>query len=295
LTELTRRIVFGVIAAPLALIIVFAGGAALAGLLAVASAIAAWEFFRIARAAGHAPFADFGSAIAGILPLAVHARYLGLLQPRLAYLAVALLVLLSIAIWARGAAQRPLGAVATTALGILYTGGLLSFAYALRYHDYAVGGVMWGGGRIPIAAGGVLLTFPVLLTWATDIGAFAVGRSIGGTKLIPAVSPGKTISGAIGGVVTSVIVAFLYVVFVLRPVAQLGMTWAGIICFGVVVSVAGQLGDLVESLLKRDAGVKDSGALLPGHGGVLDRVDSLLFVLPTAHLLLGWLLLPAPR
>lgn len=281
------------VAAPLTLAVVLAGGAPLAALVAVASAIAAWEFYRIARAAGHAPLSDLGCALAGLFPLAVHARYLGLVQPRLAYLAVVLIVLMSVSIWARGAAGRPLGAVATTVFGVLYTGGLLSFGYALRYHDYAAGGVHIGS--IPIAAGGVLLGLPVLLTWATDIGAYAVGRTIGGRKLIPAVSPGKTVAGAIGGLAASVLVTWLYVSFILRPTAQLAMTWKGIVLFGLLVSVAAQVGDLFESLLKREAGVKDSSTLLPGHGGVLDRLDSLFFVLPAAHLLLGWLLLPAPR
>jgi phosphatidate cytidylyltransferase len=170
---------------------------------------------------------------------------------------------------------------------------LLSFGYTLRNHQYAVGGVQLGA--IPIEAGGVVLGLPLVLTWATDIGAFFVGRTVGGRKLIPAVSPGKTLSGAIGGVVVSVLVSWLYVAFVLRPTAQLALTTVGIIVFGVVISIAAQVGDLVESLLKREAGVKDSGSLLPGHGGVLDRLDSLLFVLPTAQLLYGWLLIPAPR
>jgi phosphatidate cytidylyltransferase len=293
LSELTRRIAFGVVAAPLALAIVFVGDAALAGLLAVASAIAAWELFRIAKAAGHAPLGDVGCALAGLFPLAIHAVYLGLIQPRITYLAIILIALLSISVWTRGASGRPLGAVAITVLGVLYTGGLLSFGYALRYHDYAVGVVEWGA--IPIAAGGVLLGLPLLLTWATDIGAFAVGRTVGGPKLIPAVSPGKTVSGAIGGLAMSVLVAWLYVRYALQPATQLALSPAGIVVFGLTISVAAQLGDLVESLLKREAGVKDSSTLLPGHGGILDRLDSLFFVLPTAHLLLGFLLLPAPR
>lgn len=293
MSELTRRILFGVIAAPLALVIVLVGGAALAGLLAVVSAIAAWEFYRIARAAGHAPLADLGCALAGLLPLAVHAHYLGLVQPRLAYLAAVLLLVLSVAIWTRGVSGRPLGATATTVLGVLYTGGLLSFAYAIRYHDYAAGGTRVGS--FLVAAGGVLLGLPLLLTWASDTGAFAVGRIVGGPKLIPSVSPAKTISGAIGGLVTSVLVTWLYVAFALRPAAQLAMTWRGVLLFGVVISVVAQVGDIFESMLKREAGVKDSSTLLPGHGGVLDRMDSLFFVLPVAHLVLGWLLLPAPR
>lgn len=293
MSELTTRIAFAVVAAPLALVIVFAGGPALAGLLAVVSAIGAWEFYRMARAAGHAPFTDLGCALAGLLPLAVHAVHLGLLQPRLSYLAVTLILLLALALWLRGPAAKPMGAVATTVLGAMYTGGLLGFGYAIRNHDYAIGGVEWG--RIPIAAGGVLLGLPLVLTWATDIGAFFVGRTIGGRKLMPSVSPGKTVSGAVGGLVASVIGAWVYVQFALRPVAQLSFSTLGLLIFGVTISVAAQVGDLVESLLKREAGVKDSSNLLPGHGGILDRLDSLFFVLPVAYLLLGWLLLPAPR
>jgi phosphatidate cytidylyltransferase len=261
--------------------------------LAVASAIGAWELYRMARVAGYTPLSDLGCAMAGLLPLAVHARYLDILEPRMAYLAMPLLVLLAVVIWARGTEGKPLGAAAITALGALYTGGLLSFGYAIRYHDYAAGGIQLG--PVQLAAGGVLLGLPVVLTWATDTGAFFVGRTIGGRKLIPAVSPGKTVSGAIGGVVTSVLVTWLYVTYALKPAAQLALSPWGIVIFGVTISVAAQLGDLVESLLKREAGVKDSSKLLPGHGGVLDRLDSLFFVLPTAHLLLGWLLLPAPR
>jgi phosphatidate cytidylyltransferase len=293
MSELAKRVVVGVIAAPLALAIVLAGGPAFAGLLAVTSAVAAWEFYRIARAAGHAPLSDFGCAVAGLIPLAVHARYLNLYQPRAMHLAIVLIVLFSVVIWARGASGKPLGAVATTTLGALYTGGLLSFGYNIRYHDYAIGGADLG--PIPIAAGAVLLGLPLLITWASDIGAFAVGRTVGGPKLIPAVSPGKTVSGAIGGLAASVLMAWVYVTYVLVPVAQLALAPVGVIGFGILISIAAQLGDLVESLLKREAGVKDSSNLLPGHGGVLDRLDSLFFVLPVALVLLDWLLIPAPR
>lgn len=293
MSELTKRVLFGLAAAPVALAAVFAGGAALAALLAVASAIAAWEFYRLARAAGHMPMSDLGCALAGIFPLAVHARYLGLIQPRLAYLAAVLVLVMSAVIWTRGAAGKPLGAAAVTVFGALYTGGLMSFGYALRYHDYAVGGVR--AGQVLIAAGAIVLTLPIIVTWATDIGAFFVGRAVGGRKLMPGVSPGKTVSGALGGIVASVLIAWLYVALALRPAAQLTLSPAGIIVFGAVISVAAQVGDLFESLMKREAGVKDSSTLLPGHGGVLDRMDSLFFVLPIAHLLLGWLLIPAHR
>jgi phosphatidate cytidylyltransferase len=134
------------------------------------------------------------------------------------------------------------------------------------------------------------VAYPLLLTWASDIGAYAVGRLVGGPKLIPSVSPGKTISGALGGVAAAVLVSWFYVPLVLAPYAQLALApWERVV-LGIVLSVAAQIGDLAESLLKRDAGVKDSSRIIPGHGGLLDRFDSLLFVLPVAALLLAPLL-----
>jgi phosphatidate cytidylyltransferase len=293
MSELTKRVITALVLAPLTLAIVFVGGAPLAGLLAIASALGAWEFYRIARASGHEPLSDLGCAVAGITPLVVHARQLGLYEPQFGHLAVVVIAIMCVALWMRGSSGKPIAAVATTLMGIVYTGGMLSFAYAMRYHDYAVDGVRLGS--MHIAAGGVLLGLPVLLTWATDIGAFQVGRMVGGRKLMPSVSPGKTMSGAIGGLVFAVIIAWLYVRFALRPVAQLAFTPMGLIVFAVVVSVVGQIGDLFESMLKREGGVKDSSQLIPGHGGVLDRLDSLFFVLPVAFVLMNWLLIPAPR
>ena len=140
-----------------------------------------------------------------------------------------------------------------------------------------------------------VVALPLALTWGTDIAAYFVGRAFGKRKLMPSVSPGKTVAGAIGGLVAAVLIALAWERLVLRPVAQLGMRPWNTILFGAVVSVAAQVGDLAESLLKREAGVKDSSHLIPGHGGVLDRFDSLLFVLPVAYLLLGWMLIFAPR
>jgi phosphatidate cytidylyltransferase len=212
-----------------------------------------------------------------------YATAIGVYRPTLAVPAVAVLVILAAVIWARGTSRRPLGAASATVMGVVYTGGLLSFGYALREYPYAVGN----------RAGTALVAFPLLLTWASDIGAYFVGRAVGGPKLIPSVSPGKTRSGALGGLVATVVASWLYVRFVLSPVASLTMTLPATIAFGLVISVAAQVGDLTESLLKREANVKDSSRLIPGHGGLLDRLDSLLFVLPVAYLLFGWLLLPA--
>jgi phosphatidate cytidylyltransferase len=313
-SELTRRVLFGVAAAPIAVIIVFAGGAPLAALLAIASALAAWEFFRLARRGvatgeageGLASFDGIGVALAGIIPLIVHARYLGLYGASasvapISLAIIALLALTALSIWTRGVAGKPIGAVASTAFGVAYTGGMLSFAYAIRYHEYAFGdsalsiATPWGSLRL--ASGGLLLLLPVLVTWASDIGGFAVGKAVGRHKLIPSVSPGKTVEGAVGGLAASVVVAWVYSRWVLHTASSLDFArppW-GALLFGAAVSAAAQLGDLAESLFKRSAGVKDSSNLIPGHGGVLDRTDSLLFVLPVAYLLMGWLLAWTPR
>jgi phosphatidate cytidylyltransferase len=291
-SELTRRVLFAVVAAPLGIVIVFAGGAALAALLGVVSALAAWEFYRIARATGLTPMEDVGIALAGIVPLFVHARYLGLYEPPLSVMAVAALALFGLTIWLRGVAGKPLGAAAATVLGIVYTGGMLSFGYAIRYHPYVIGDVTipFGARGVAVAAGGLLLLLPLLLTWSSDIGAYVVGRSLGKRKLMPSVSPGKTVAGAVGALVVTALASWAFARFLLTPTTQLGFTRGGALLFGLAVSVAAQVGDLAESLIKREAGMKDSSRLIPGHGGVLDRFDSLLFVLPVSYVLLGGLL-----
>ncbi|AHG90944.1 phosphatidate cytidylyltransferase [Gemmatirosa kalamazoonensis] len=284
MSELARRIAFAVVAAPLAIAVVWFGDAALATLLGIVAALGAWEFYRIAAAGGTQPLAGAGIVAAAILPLLVHAHYRAVFTTPTVVGVLFALGVLAAAIWRRGVTGKPLGATAATVFGVLYVAVPLCYGYALRYHDYAVGR----------AAGTAVIMLPVLLTWASDIGAYAVGRMIGRRKLIPSVSPGKTVEGALGALVATVLVALLYERFVLRPYAQLAMApwWAA--AFGLVISVAAQIGDLAESLLKREAGVKDSSHLLPGHGGILDRFDSLFFVLPVSYLLLGWLVLPAP-
>jgi phosphatidate cytidylyltransferase len=301
-SELTRRVLFGVVAAPIAIAILLVGGAALAALVAIAAAIGAWEFFRIARASGLEPLDNVGIAIAGLIPLAVHAHFLGLYNPaRLGALSLAallLIALLTLVIWARGVEGKPLAAAASTALGIAYTGGLMSYGLAIWHHQYAFAPatIRVGSYELTVPSGGLLLLLPIFITWASDIGAYAVGRAIGRHKLIPTVSPGKTVEGALGGLLASMLVAWVYVHFVLRTATHLDFSFppAGALLFGAVVSAAAQIGDLVESLLKRGAGVKDSSHLIPGHGGVLDRVDSLLFVLPVSYVLLGAMLTWAP-
>lgn len=286
MSELARRVIFAVIAAPLAVWIIWLGGAALATLLGAVGAIGLWELFRMARAKGVNPLSAVGLPLAALLPIVVHAAHLDVVRIPVSAAVLAVLLTLVVAMIARGADGGPLGASAITVFGVLYTSATLAFGYALRHHPFALDSA---------AAGTALVALPLLLTWGTDVGAFFVGRAVGGRKLWPSVSPGKTVSGAVGGLLVAVLVVWALVRFLLVPYANLAMTPVGIVAFAVIVSVAGQLGDLVESLLKREAGVKDSSHLIPGHGGVLDRFDSLFFTIPTAYLLLPSFLVPVIR
>jgi phosphatidate cytidylyltransferase len=285
-SELALRVLFAAVAAPATIYIVRAGGAPLAILLSAAAAIGAWELFRLAKASGSEPLMWLGIPLSAMLPLYVALEPRGTFELPPALLAAMLLLVLAAAIWLRGASGRPLEAVATTLLGIGYTGGLLSFAEGIRYHRYLASD----------AGGTALLLLPVLLTWVNDIGSYFSGRLFGRRKLLPSISPGKTVAGAVGGFVAGVAFCWIYVPRVLQPVARLGMTPRNLLVFAIVVCAVGQIGDLAESLLKREAGVKDSSGIFPGHGGMLDRIDSLLFVLPTAWALftVPGLLLPAP-
>lgn len=256
----------------------------MATLASCLAAVASWEFFRMVRETGTRPLAQLGIVVAAAIPIAVYAQYLGLV--RVAPVVATLLVLgvLAAAVWTRGVGEHPIGAAAATILGVLYTGGTLGYAYALRYHGWAIGDT----------AGALVVLLPVLLTWSSDTGAFFTGRLFGGRKLMPSVSPAKTVSGAIGAIATTVAMCAVFVRFALVPHAQLGFSPIGLVAYAVGISIAAQIGDLAESLFKREAGVKDSGGFFPGHGGVLDRLDSLFFVLPVAYALYGWLLIPAP-
>lgn len=151
-------------------------------------------------------------------------------------------------------------------------------AFGLPYLGCGAVALIWL--RAPAGSGGANVIVLLLVIWATDIGAYVVGRTVGGPRLWPAVSPGKTWSGAIGGLLAAAAVAW-------GAAASLGggtYAWRPIV-FAITASIIGQAGDLFESRLKRHFGVKDSGTLVPGHGGLLDRLDSVLTAAPAAALL----------
>jgi phosphatidate cytidylyltransferase len=276
LSNLASRVLVAVIAIPLVIGAVYVGGALFALVLAVVSALAARELYDIAREGGYTPLARTGMVLAFLIPLAVHFFRTGrFVPPEMALGAIVILVLFALALWRRAPDQHPLGAVAITLLGVCYTGVMLSFAYALRYHNYIV----------TARAGTALVFYPLILTWISDTAGYFVGRAFGRRKLMPSVSPGKTMAGAVGALVFCTLASLAYARWALVPYANLGLRPSVALALGVAIGVAVQVGDLVESLLKREGGVKDSSHLLAGHGGVLDRIDGMLFALPVAYFL----------
>lgn len=152
--------------------------------------------------------------------------------------------------------------VAFVILSTLYVG--IGFYYLIATRD----------------AGLAYIIFALLVVWTTDSGAYFTGRRLGKNKLWPEISPNKTIEGFVGGIVIAVIA-----VIIMQLISPFDVSWGILILIAIVSSIFGQMGDLVESAIKRHYDIKDSGNILPGHGGILDRFDSLLFVLPLLNLL----------
>lgn len=269
-SETVVRIAVAAVGIPLAIAAVYAGGWVLGALVALVAGLAAREFYGLAALAGARPLARPGIVVAaGAVLLATAAP-----DPRLlaAWFLAATLLTAAAAVWLRPPAQRPLLAVSTTVFGALYVGGTLACAMLLRHLP----------GVEEALLGTALLLAPLVLTWINDSLAYFVGRAIGRHKLIPSVSPGKTVEGALGALLGTTAAATGYG----QLLEQFWGYRVGVlnaVLFGLLVAVAAQVGDLVASLLKRDAGVKDSGTLLPGHGGALDRFDSLFFTIPLAY------------
>ena len=272
-SETATRTAVAAVGIPIAVAAMYLGGWVLAALLALCAVLAARELFQMAEKKRALPLEGVGLAgAAGLIALAAVNPARGIDTPLLnAGLVVIIVAALTASIWQRGVAGEPLLSVAVTVFGAVYS-ALLMFALFLRH--------------LPLVEsrlhGTALLLFPVVLTWLSDTFAYFAGRLWGKKKLIPKVSPGKTVAGSVGAVVGTPLAALGYSILLQRfPTWQMGMVEA--LVFGVLVSVAAQVGDLAESLLKRDVGVKDSGRLLPGHGGALDRFDSLFFTLPLGY------------
>ena len=275
--NLVRRVGFAVVAIPLALLLVWYGGLPLVLLLVAAATLATRELFDLAERQQIRPARVLGLAsAAAISPIA----YAAIASPATravvdaAWPYAAAIWLIAILTWAlltRAPTDRPLAAVGVTVLAVAYAGALPAFLLDMRHHGHGLRS--W--------AGAWLVFFPLVVTWVCDTAAMFGGRTCGGAKLAPTVSPGKTRSGSLAGVVGSLAVAPVFAVAIFPRVGVDVPLWQ-LLVVAAVLGVIGQIGDLAESLFKREAGVKDSSHLIPGHGGVLDRLDSLYFVIPAA-------------
>jgi phosphatidate cytidylyltransferase len=248
-----KRILTAAVLAPTVLYVVLAGPAwSFFLIVAAVAGLCYWEFATIARILRMEAFAGVAFGTLWFLTSGPAQQILIVLAPLLA---------ISLALRARDLAQV-LPDTAAQTFGLIYIYGAWKTAFALhRISPY------W-------------LAFGLLVNWIGDTGAYYFGRNFGKHKLAPIVSPGKSWEGAAASVVASV----LFGVFVLPRFVQIAL-WPAVL-ISVAANVAGQVGDLAESAIKRGAGVKDSGTLLPGHGGMLDRVDSSLFSLPVLYAVL---------
>jgi len=231
-------------------------------LVAIFGVLAAFEFYRMVTGAKVAPLTYFGLVWTLLFILSGNPDLLSILEPYfdLSLLTPLLLtsaVVLSL-IWLVFRPQKEGAFVswAWTMAGLLYIGWLMSYFVALRGLD---NGRDW-------------VFFALFTTFGSDTAAFFVGSALGRHHLAPRISPQKTWEGVIGGVLGAIIVSLVLAMFFNLP-----LNYGQAIFLGLLVSIFGQLGDLVESLFKRNMGVKDSGRLMPGHGGALDRIDSVVF------------------
>lgn len=273
-SNLAKRIAFAGVAIPIALGVVYWGGWALVLVVGTAAVLGARELLGFGRRLGVTPLDRTALLSSALLPVLVYlalTRYPALVSAGWILAGLWLVLLLTLALARRAPEEHPLSATAVTAFAVLYPAGLASFLLSLRHLTYP--GQSW--------AGAWLVFFPLVVTWVCDTAAMFAGKAIGGPRLWPAISPGKTWSGTIAGVIFAMATVPVLNRIVLERVGVALPLWQGLV-FGLVLGVIGQVGDLAESLYKREAGVKDSSDLIPGHGGVLDRLDSLYFVLPVS-------------
>jgi phosphatidate cytidylyltransferase len=255
---------------PVLLVALWTGLPGITVLLAVVAALGGMEVFRLLKGAGYPSLALFGSALAVAFVLEAAFRPVGDKGQLLIAIGV---VLAGVGAFARQDPREGLVVWFATVFGAIYV-GLISFVIAVG----AMGPAIPDGAPLAFLTsvqGWILLL--VFGVWSYDTGAFMVGRQIGRHKFIPHLSPAKSVEGLVGGLVATTVVSMLML-------GGLGQNPLGGLVLGPVLGLTAQAGDLAESMLKRAAGAKDSGTLIPGHGGILDRVDSFLFAAPVVAL-----------
>ena len=266
-----QRAITAVVLVPVLLVVIALGGIVLAAAIAIITALAAREVFTLLRAAGHPTVSLLGIALA--LTMVLDAAFPGVLEGSGLLLLAVGIVLVAVAAFMNPDPREGLATWIATVFGAAYV-GLLAFVLRLGHavSELPVGAPLEGLG----AERGWLLLL-ILAVWSYDTGAYLVGRQFGRERFLTHISPSKTYAGLVGGIVaTTVVVGVL--------LWGLGQSPVHALALGPLAALAAQAGDLAESMLKRAAGAKDSSALIPGHGGMLDRVDSFLFAAPIVTL-----------
>ncbi len=267
---LKQRVITGAVGVPLVILAIWFGEPWpwFTLLIAAATLAGTYEFYNMANFDRREPLIYLGLLWALALVLNPHYR-----NPDILPIVITATMLISL-IWLlhRPLKERKFRDWAWIIVGALYVGWMLSYWLTLR-------GLEDGRNWVYLA---------MLTTFANDTGAYFIGRARGKHKLAPAISVGKTWEGAIGGLICAILGAMV-IVTVLNLISPFTFKYWQIVLLGFVVSLFAQLGDLVESLLKRNMGVKESGNLLPGHGGILDRFDSLIFVGAVVYYYVIWI------
>lgn len=266
-----QRAISAAVLVPVLLVMLAFGGPVLAAAIALVTAIAAVEVFRLLRAAGYAPFTVLGTAFA--LVVVLDAAVPELLEGSGLLLCAIGIVLVAVASFAKLDPRDGLQAWMVTIFGALYI-SLLSFILRLGHAAPELPG---SSPLSPIGPERGWILLLILAVWSYDTGAYLVGRNIGRTRFLAHISPSKTIEGVIGGIMAATIVVAVML-------WGLGQNPLHAVVLGPLTALAAQAGDLAESLIKRTAGAKESGTLIPGHGGMLDRVDSFVFAAPVVTL-----------
>ena len=270
-SDLGPRVAVAAVGIPIVLAALWFGGWPLGLLIAVCAVLATLELYGLASAQGVQPFTIAGAAGSGAIVLVATAQPSPALAagPILAVLVALVVVTLGASVWLRWPAGEPLASVAITLMGTVYVGCTLACAIFLR----ALPGV-----------GFILL--PLVAVWVGDSAAYFAGRAWGRRKLFPHASPGKTVVGGVAAVVGSTVAGVAVAAFAQAREPETSLSVLVGAAIGVSIGFAAPIGDVAESVLKREAGVKESGKILPGHGGMLDRIDALLFAFPLAYGLL---------
>ena len=260
--QLTARLLTASVGVPVTVICSLVGGIPFLLAMNLVIGVGLFEFYRMMEAKGIRPFKTVGVAAGLVVSWYVYFQggvFSGL------FITLMLITIMGMELLRRDG-EFAVFHISTTILGVFYVAWLGSHIILLR------------------RLGGFFVIFAFALAWGSDTGAYFTGNAIGKTKLLPRVSPGKSVEGALGGVVVAVVVAF-----VARATIVPLLTVVDALVLGLTAPVMGILGDLVESLMKRDVRIKDTSHALPGHGGMLDRFDSVLFVAPLVYYYLRFL------